>query len=65
MEKLTLILDRDTNDLWIDYKTHMVSIWNVTGLKWNSKAYYRQVKIFRNGKQIGIVWDVKEIKERW
>ena len=65
MKKLTLIPDRDINHLYIDGETPMVSIWDVTGLKWNSKAYYRPVKILRNGKQIGVVWDVKEIKERW
>ena len=65
MEGLTLLLDRKEGDLWIDMGTHIVCIWDVTGLEWNKESEYNHVRILRNGKAIGGVWHVTEIKERW
>ena len=63
---LTLILDRDQGDLWLDFEGfHKFVLWDVTGLKKDENSFFANVKILRNGKQIGGAWDVKEIKERW
>ena len=63
---ITLILDRDQGDLWLDFKgAHKVVLWDVTGLELDKTSFFNHVKILRHGKQIGGAWDVKEIKERW
>ena len=65
-ETITLILDRDQGDLWVDFGGVLKFVlWNVTGIKKDENEYPPHVKILRNGKQIGGAWDVKEIKERW
>jgi len=65
-EKLTLILNRKTKDLWIDINgQHCISLWDVTGVRKANDSQYNRVGIFCNGRQIGVVWDVEEIKEVW
>lgn len=61
---ITLVLDRSCNALWIDTKTHKAVIWGVTGIE-RSKTTHHYWKIKRAGAQIGIVWDVTEVKEKW
>ena len=63
---ITLILDRHNNELWIDTSGHRVYIRDVTGINFAGAAYGTPMwTIMSNGKKIGNVWDVKEIKEKW
>jgi len=67
---ITLILDRYDNALWIDtHDGHRAVIENVTGVKYTRCTIKDKGipmwTIMSNGKKIGNVWDVKEIKERW
>jgi hypothetical protein len=66
MIKITLVLDRVHNDLWLDVNCrHTSCIWGVTGLKRDTESLFGHVKILRSGKQIGGCWNVVEIKETW
>ena len=66
MINAALILDRENNDLWIDTNgEHKAVIWDVTGVKRDKESLFDMARIYRKGKQIGIVWHVAEIKERW
>lgn len=64
MNEIVLILDRKVSALWIKMEGVKISVgWTVDGLKKEEhENYYR---VFRKGKPIGIVWDVKEVKEEW
>jgi len=63
---ITLVLDRETEDLWIDLDdNHKIVIWDVTGLERDTESAINHHKILRRGKQIGGTWNVKGIKERW
>ena len=65
-EPITLILDRDQGDLWLDFGgIRKFVLWNVTELELDENSFFNHVKILRKGKQIGGAWGVKEIKERW
>ena len=64
-EKITLLLNRRSGDLWVDRNGHIVCIWDVTGLERNTESLFNHVKVLRNGKSIAGVWHVEEIKERW
>ena len=64
--KITLILDRRTGDLWQDMGGVLLSCtWDVTGLERDKESAIDHVRILQNGKIIGGVWLVEEIKERW
>ena len=66
MIKIVLVLDRENNDLWLDFDgNHKEVIWGVTGVKRVPEDLFAKVRIYRKGTQIGNVWDVAEIKERW
>lgn len=66
MPGITLIVDRKTGDLWLQHDgSHFEVMWDVTGVKRNTEELFRSVRIFRRGEQIGIVWHVGEIRERW
>ena len=64
MSGITLILDRTNGDLWIDRNSHIVCVWNVTGVE-RIDSIFSGVRVLQKGKTIGMVWNVKEIKERW
>ena len=65
-EKITLTLDRSTDNLWIDLNGfHKMCLWDVTGLKLDEDMFSDHVRILRKGKQIGGAWNVAEIKEKW
>lgn len=64
---MTLILKRNTRALWVMHEgENLILLYDVTGverLPSNSACF--PVIVFHNGKSIGLVWNVVEIKEVW
>ena len=65
MELSVLILDRKSNELWIEKGgDHESVIRYVTSVEWTTDIP-KEVMILYKGEYRGLVWNVKEIKERW
>jgi len=67
MSGITLILKRDTTALWVMQEGYdVVLFYDVTGVErllQGSGPF--PVSVLRRGKNLGIVWDVVEIREVW
>ena len=67
MSGITLILKRNTHALWVMHEgENLILLYDVTGVKRlpsNSNRY--PVIVLRGGKNLGIIWNVVEIKEVW
>ena len=66
-KEIRLILIRDTHALWVMQEGYdVILFYNVTGVeRIPSNSARFPVIVFHNGKSIGIVWNVVEIKEVW
>ena len=64
---ITLILKRDTHALWVMQEGYdVVLFYDVTGVeRVPSNSARFPVIVFHNGKSIGLIWNVVEIKEVW
>ena len=64
MMKTTVILDRRNKNLWVAINDDRVTVvWGIDGVtKEGDQGYYRMM---RKGRQVGIVWDVDEVREEW
>lgn len=64
MLKKTLIVERRTRHLWIRINGMRTSVrWDIDGVeKAGDCGYYR---VMQNRRQVGIEWDVNEVKEEW
>ena len=64
---MTLILRRNTRTLWAMHEgENIVRFYNVTGVeRLPSSSNRYPVSVLRRGKNLGIVWNVVEIREVW
>lgn len=64
MYEITLLLNRRARHLWIVIDGNKTSVeWDIDGVvNAGNCEYYR---VMRKGIQVGIVWDVKEVREEW
>ena len=66
MGTVTLILDRSLNELLIRLgKGDLAVLDDVTGLERYASRAFEGVRIIRRGEEVGAVFYVKEIKEKW
>lgn len=67
MARITLILNRIQDDLWLDTEEgHFMVLNDVSGVNVEcGKGDDYPVSILRHGKRVGMVWYVKTIEERW
>ena len=66
MGDITIVLNRRLRKLWLIHDdTYIGCIWGVTGLEKAGESPGERVRILRDGKQIGNLWEIKKIKETW
>ena len=66
MEDITLVLNHRQRNLWLmQDDTYIGCIWGVTRLEKAGESPVERVRILRDGKQIGNLWEIKKIKETW
>lgn len=68
MNEITLILDRRNRYLWIAIEGNRISVgWDVDGVEKTEGGIFHNnfYRVLRNHKQVGIIWDVKEVQEEW
>lgn len=63
---ISLDLDRASGNLWIkEDGAQVICIWDVTGVSREKESLFGAFSILRNGEKIGLIYHVKNIKERW